>query len=80
MKTIGRSTVALAVAALALFTTAAAPGNATATIAAASATCGAAGMATCEEYNDAECIVAVGGQIVVRDDRCDWDSPGCGPE
>ena len=80
MQTIGRSTVALAVAALALFTTAAVPGDATTTITAAPATCGAAGMATCEEYTGAECIVSVGGEIVIRDDRCDWESNGCGPE
>ena len=80
MQMIGRSTVALAVTALALFTTAAVPGDATATIATAPATCGTAGMAICEEYTDAECIVSVGGQIVIRDDRCDWESQGCGPE
>lgn len=80
MQTIGRTTVALAVTALALFTTAAVPGDATATIAAAPATCDAAGMATCEEYTGAECIVSVGGEIVIREDRCDWESPGCGPE
>ena len=80
MQMIGRAALALTVAGLALLTTAAVPGDATATIAAAPVTCGAAGMATCEEYEDAECIVSVGGQIVIRDDRCDWESPGCGPE
>lgn len=60
--------------------TSAAPGGATAETTALPA-CGTAGMATCEKRTNAECIIKITDDwVIIRDDRCDWENEGCGPE